>query len=147
MLGSIRQTVDIDFTTNLETDPAKIFETVVQQVAQEMNVDVESVRIAEFVPLPQNAETRRRFIGRYGNIEVFVYDLYTIALSKISRGFESDFEDVLFLLREKFITMGELEAYFNEILPDAPKTDIDRKEFQKYFEELVRRYLENRSGK
>lgn len=143
LLGSTRQTLDIDFTTEMESGSPQTFEMVVQQVAREMDLDVEPVPIEAFVPLPPNPFTRRRFIGRYGQLNVFVYDLYTIALSKISRGFESDFEDVLFLLRKNFINMHELAAYFNQILPDAPKADIDRKEFRRYFDELVKRYTEN----
>jgi hypothetical protein len=147
LLGSTRQTLDIDFTTEPGSEPSQTFEAVVKQVAREMNLDVEPVPIAEFVPLPQNALSRRRIIGRFGHLDVFVYDLYTIALSKISRGFESDIEDVLFLLRKDFINLPELKGYFEEILPAAPKADIDRREFRQYFEELVRRYEENQSGK
>jgi hypothetical protein len=126
LLGSTRQTLDIDFTTELESEPSQHLESVIRQLAQEMNLDVEPVPIAEFVPLPQNALKRRRFIGRFDHLDFFVYDLYTIALSKISRGFESDFEDVLFLLRKNFINLPELEGYFQEILPAALKADIDR---------------------
>ena len=50
------------------------------------------------IPLPPQAQERRRLVGHYGQLDVYVFDLYSIALSKIARGFETDFEDVLFLL-------------------------------------------------
>ena len=35
-------------------------------------LDIEAVPIAEFVPLPPGAETRRHFIGRFGQVDVYV---------------------------------------------------------------------------
>jgi hypothetical protein len=70
---------------------------------------------------------------------VYIFDLYNIALSKISRGFEADLEDVEFMLHEQLIEFAELEHHFQTILPAAPPFDIDRKEFRAYFEELKRR--------
>jgi hypothetical protein len=70
---------------------------------------------------------------------VFVFDPYSIALSKIARGFESDLEDVLFLLQSELIEWELLERYFHSILPQAPDADIHPGEFVSYFEELRRR--------
>jgi len=67
------------------------------------------------------------------------FDPYSIALSKIARGFGADLEDVMFLLHEGLIEFGELERHFNAILPDASKADIDPTEFRGYFEEIRRR--------
>jgi hypothetical protein len=79
-------------------------------------------------------------VGRYGRLDVYLFDLYSIALSKIARGFETDLDDVMFLLRERHIKFGELEAHFNAILPDAPKADVLPSEFRGYFEEVRRRF-------
>jgi hypothetical protein len=46
--------------------------------------------------LPDGAEQRHYKVGQYGSIEVYTYDPYSIALSKIARGFETDIQDVLF---------------------------------------------------
>ncbi len=64
-------------------------ETVMTELAAQYRMDIEAVPIAEFVPLPLGAETRRRFIGHFGQVDVYVYDLYTIALSKIARGLDA----------------------------------------------------------
>ena len=78
-------------------------------------------------------------VGRYGQLDVYIFDLYSIALSKISRGFEADLEDVMFMLHEGLIEFGELERYFDSILPNASKADIIPSEFRDYFEEIRRR--------
>jgi hypothetical protein len=141
ILGNTRQTLDIDYTTNLSGERQKEFELLADKVGNQLHLDVEAVPIEEFIPLPPDAVARSMYIGKYGKMDVFLFDLYTITLSKISRGFESDIEDVLFLLGEKFIDFEELERYYQAIFPEFYKTDIDPKEFKQYFGEVKKRYL------
>jgi hypothetical protein len=139
LLGSPRTTADVDYVFEAEVGSLEQLQATVSELAAEMRLDVEAVPLDEFVPLPPRARERRRLVGRYGRLDVYLFDLYSIALSKIARGFEADLEDVMFLLREHLIEFGELEAYFNSILPDAPKADILPSEFRGYFEEVRRR--------
>ncbi len=125
------------------TGSAEKLETAVAELAAEMQLHVDEVPLGEFVPLPPQARERRRLVGRYGQLDVYVFDLYSIALSKIARGFEADLEDVMFLLREGLIEFGELEGYFNIVLPDAPKADIIISEFCDYFDEIRCRWEES----
>lgn len=140
LLGNPRTTVDIDYTSEVEAGSQEQLEAAVTELAGEMRLDVEALPIDEFVPLPPRAIERRRLVGHYGQLAVYIFDPYTIALSKISRGFESDLEDVMFMLREGLIEFGELERHFDTILPDAPKADIIPGEFRDYFEEIRRRW-------
>lgn len=139
LLGNPRTTVDVDYMFELDVGSVEQFEAVVAKLAAEMRLDVEAVALAEFVPLPPQAHQRRRLVRRYGQLNVYIFDPYSIALSKIARGFEADLEDVLFLLHEGLIEFGELERHFNAILPEAPKADIIPSEFRDYFEEIRRR--------
>jgi hypothetical protein len=143
LLGSPRTTVDIDYAFEPEMSAAGRFETAIAELAADMHLDVEAVPIAEFVPLPPHAYERRRLIGRYDGLSVYVFDPYTIALSKIARGFETDLEDVMFLLDQGLIEFGELERHFHAVLPDAAKADIIPDEFRDYFEEVRRRFGES----
>jgi len=141
LLGNPRTTADIDYTFEAETGSSEQFDATVAELAREMRLDIESVPLADFIPLPPGARERRRFLGRYGGLDVYVFDLYSIALSKIDRGFEEDLDDVMFLLRERLIEFGELESYFNAILPDSAKADVHPREFRSYFEEIRRRLV------
>jgi hypothetical protein len=136
LLGSPRETLDVDYS--LEPGAPEVEKTL-NALAKELKLDLEAVPLAQFVPLPPAAEQRRRFIGRYGQVEVYIFDLYSIALSKIARGFESDLEDVQFLLAQGLIAWPDLEAFFQAILPEVRRADIDPQEFQAYFDELRRR--------
>lgn len=140
LLGSPRTTVDVDYTFEAEKGLREQFETTVARLAAEMRLDLESVPIGEFVPLPPRAYERRQLVDHYGALTVYIFDPYTIALSKIARGFESDLDDVMFLLRENLIDFGELEQYFVSILPDAAGADIIPGEFRDFFEEIRQRW-------
>ena len=41
---------------------------------------------------------RAKFIDRFGSLDVYHFDVYSVALSKIERGRDADFADVLALL-------------------------------------------------
>jgi hypothetical protein len=142
LLGNLRQTLDIDYTTDLNSEQQQSLETIMNELAAEYRLDIEAVPIAEFVPLPPGSETRRRFIGRFGQIDIYLYDLYTIALSKIARGFDTDMDDVIFLVKSNLINITDLERHFQSILPRAAQADIIPSEFKQYFQDLLRRLAE-----
>ncbi|TAH48117.1 MAG: hypothetical protein EYC68_22455 [Chloroflexota bacterium] len=139
LLGSSRETRDIDYTVELPPHTRAEFEQALSQLANEMQLDVEHVPLAEFIPLPPRARERRRMVGRFGQLDVYLFDLYSIALSKIARGFEADLEDVMFMLNERLIDLSELEKHFDLIIPRALQSDIDPEEFRGYFQEIRRR--------
>jgi len=139
LLGSPRETRDVDFAPEVPPEAMDDFRHCIADLSAEMRLDLEEVPLAEFMPLPPLADQRRRIVGRYGQIQVYIFDPYSIALSKIARGFESDLEDVIFMLHSGLIEHGELEDHFRAILPQASKYDIDPKEFSSYFCEIDRR--------
>jgi hypothetical protein len=109
LLGSPRVTLDVDYTFEVAAEQVARFQAAVAELASEMRLDLEDIPFDEFVPLPPGAYERRRIVGRFGRLEVYIFDPYSIALSKIARGFEADLEDVLFMLRKRLIEFGRLE--------------------------------------
>ena len=95
-LGNPRRTVDIDI---FEETSSVEFENIVEAVARDLQLEIEVIAIDEFIPLPADTTSRHRTLGHYGSIELLSYDPYSIALSKLPRGFDSDIQDVLFLLK------------------------------------------------
>jgi hypothetical protein len=93
-LGSPRLTVDIDFVGD-DVHPSE-FHQFIMQIAKELKIDVEPVPLDRFIPLPTGSTKRQIRIGQFGNLEIYVADPYSIALSKLDRGFDTDFEDIIF---------------------------------------------------
>jgi len=122
LLGSPRLTIDIDFIGD-DVRPNKLHRSIMQ-IARELEIHVEPVPLDRFIPLPDGSAERNIRIGQFGNLEIHVADPYSIALSKLDRGFETDFEDIIFLIRRNYITLNELERITQDALPHASKYDF-----------------------
>lgn len=138
LLGSPRATKDVDYDLDPGGEDADAARRAIQALAAELKLDLEFVPLAEFVPLPAGFEKRHQRVGRFGSVELFVFDPYSVALSKIARGFEADLEDVMFLVRRGIVQFDRLSGMFRAALPKAWDADIDPAEFQEYFDELKR---------
>ena len=139
LLGNPRRTLDLDFSLTLSDETQKLIDAITI-VADELHIEVEVITLEEFVPLPANAQIRHRYIGQFGHIEVYVYDPYTIALSKLARGLETDIQDVFFLLESGWIEIEELERFVGEAMPAARAYDIDPADLMLYMGEVRRLY-------
>ncbi len=135
LLGSARPTVDIDYATESSGSDERLRDTIAS-LAVEMGLEIEPVQLDEFIPLPERAEERHRHLATYGQLQVYVFDLYSNALSKVARGFESDLEDVMFLLRRNLIDLKQLERYVKRAMPRSTEFDVDPKEFQRNWSAL-----------
>ncbi len=122
LLGSPRPTLDLDYVGN-DLQPNDL-QQILHQVANDLHVEVEAVPIAQFVPLPVGVDSRKLWVGQFGYLTVYIFDPYTIALSKIDRGFDSDIEDVIFLIRQQFITFKQLEIVTLTALEQAHAFDL-----------------------
>lgn len=139
LLGSSRPTLDIDYVGN---DLSKNeLQQLIDLIAQEMQIEIEAVPIDEFVPVPSDAQSRWLPIGRFGLIDVFIMDPYTIALSKLDRGFDTDIEDILFLLHQKLITLEQLELVTATALEKAKEFAMVSANVRAHLEELRNLFL------
>jgi hypothetical protein len=95
------------------------------QIAREMKIHVEPVPLDRFIPLPKGSEERAVRIGQFGNLDVFVADPYSIALSKLDRGLDTDFDDLVFLVQNNHVDIREFESMLREALPHARRYDFN----------------------
>ncbi len=123
MLGNPRPTLDIDYVGS-DREPNELQRTIAR-LADEMQIEVEPVPIEEFVPLPPAAKDRSVFVRQFGALAVYVFDPYTIALSKLDRGLDTDIEDVVFLLKRGYIQLQPLEEIVAVALGHAHEFDLD----------------------
>jgi hypothetical protein len=88
----------------------------IQRLIQQLQINVEFASPADFIPLPSQWEIHAQYVGRYGGVDVFYFDFYSIALSKIERGNSRDIADVELLVQQGIITLNELDAAYREVL-------------------------------
>ena len=138
LLGSSRATKDVDYHLGTIGADADAPRRAIEALATELRLDLEFVPLAEFVPLPAGFEKRHQRVGRFGAVELFIFDPYSLALSKIARGFEADLQDVVFLVHRGIVELDSLRDMLHDALPKAWAADIDPAEFQQYFDELER---------
>ncbi len=122
LLGSPRPSLDIDFVGD-DVHPNELHRTIMDK-AKEMKLQVDAVPIDRFIPLPDGNEQRSIYIGQFANLEIHVIDPYTIALSKLDRGLFTDFDDIIFLIKNGHITQEELEAITLKAVSQAGKFDL-----------------------
>jgi uncharacterized nucleotidyltransferase DUF6036 len=108
------------------------------EIAKELKVDAEPVPLDRFIPLPEGSGERNVRIGQFGNLEIYVADPYSIALSKLDRGFDTDFDDIIFLIQQNLVSSNELERILSDALPYAKKYDLDP-DIHEHLKELKKR--------
>ncbi|CAG0994261.1 hypothetical protein ANAEL_02485 [Anaerolineales bacterium] len=122
LLGSPRLTMDIDFVGD-DLKPSELHRQVIQ-IARELKIQMEPVPLDRFIPLSQGNEKRVIHIAQFGNLSIEIADPYSIALSKVDRGLDSDFEDLVFLIQTSHISLKELESIVQNAVSKAGKFDL-----------------------
>jgi len=123
LLGNTRPTLDLDFDG--EEKAVDEFRGLLEQLAKETQIELEAVPLHRFIPLPHGAMQRHIPIGEFGLLRVMVFDPYSIALSKLDRGFDSDIEDITFLFRHGFVDPGVLDSMVDDAAASAVEYDLD----------------------
>jgi hypothetical protein len=124
--GLREQSLDIDISYEVAAEHESEFAWAIRTLKDELQVNVELASPGDFIPLPIGWKDRAKFVGRFGQVDVFHFDLYSTALSKIERGREGDFQDVLAMLRSTQIEMSELRDAFANILPRVEAESLKR---------------------
>ena len=134
LLGSPRLTIDIDFIGD-DVSPSELHKTIMQ-IAKELKIYVEPVAIERIIPVPDGSDERTIRIGQFGNLEVYVADPYSIALSKLGRGFDTDIDDMIFLIHHNLVDLEELERITHKALSRAREFDMNPTEVLAHLQEL-----------
>ena len=137
LLGNTRPTIDLDFIGD-DSAPTELAKIVVQ-VAQDWNIFAKPVPLERLIPLPPGSEERAIRIDTFGNLETFVADPYSIAISKLVRGLDTDLADIVFLIQKEYIDLAELEGMVEAVTLRVEEFDIDANEMSGHLEALHNR--------
>ncbi|MEG3844873.1 DUF6036 family nucleotidyltransferase [Microcoleus sp. herbarium14] len=112
LIGWRSSTVDIDI--RLDPEPAGIFQAIAK-IKQELNINIELASPQDFLPPLPGWRDRSIFIGKYGQISFYHYDFTAQALSKLSRGYNRDINDVQAMYEQKLFSLEKLRDCFKAI--------------------------------
>ena len=129
------QDIDIEIRSVNEDEMAES----IRRLKDTMKINIEFASPSDFIPIPSQWEMNARYVGRYGSIDVFYFDFYSIALSKIERGSANDINDVMLLIQQGIITLQDLDSTYNEVLPRVGKRPYNRLDPQKFAERYTSR--------
>ena len=108
-------TVDIDVRFEPDSDAAL---SRIAEIKERLSVNVELASPLDFLPPLPGWQDRSRFRFREDNLEVFDFDPYSQALSKLERGFELDLADVRSMVEADQVEPALLLALFEQIEPE-----------------------------
>lgn len=125
LIGWRSSTVDVDI--RLDPEPPGIFEAIAK-LKQELNINIELASPQDFLPPLPGWRDRSVFISKQGKISFYHYDFTAQALSKLSRGFERDINDVQAMYEQRLFSLTKLGDCFEAIAPELirfPSIDPD----------------------
>lgn len=105
-------TADIDVRFEPDSDAAL---SRLAEIKERLSLNVELASPLDFLPALAGWEERSRFRFREGNLEVFDFDPYSQALSKLERGFELDLDDVRSMVSSGQVEPAQLRELFEGI--------------------------------
>ena len=108
-------TVDVDVRFEPDSDAAL---RQIAELKERLQVNVELASPLDFLPPLEGWRERSRFRFRAGNLEVFDFDPYSQALSKLERGFELDLQDVAQMMHAGQVEPARLLQLFEGIEPE-----------------------------
>lgn len=110
--GWRESTVDVDVRFEPDSDAAL---AKISELKERLSINVELASPLDFLPALHDWQGRSRFRFREGNVEVFDFDPYSQALSKLERGFELDLEDVASMVSSSQVEPLKLLELFEGI--------------------------------
>lgn len=115
LIGWRSSTVDIDI--RLDPEPPGIFQAIAK-IKRELNINIELASPQDFLPPLPGWRDRSVFIGKQGQISFYHYDFTAQALSKLSRGYDRDLNDVRAMFKQGLFSLEDLCNCLEVITPE-----------------------------
>ncbi len=128
-------TIDVDLKLVPESD--RLFRAI-PALKESLQLNVELVSPADFIPELAGWEERSPFIEKEGRLSFHHYDFHAQALAKLERGHAQDVADVREMIGRGLVTPERLRAYFEEIAGRLDRYPaVDPPSFRRALEELL----------
>ena len=136
LLGWRDSTIDADILIVPEHDSLY---RALPRIKEELQINVEIVSPAHFIPELPRWRERRLLIERVGRVSFYHYDPYSQALAKVERGHAKDLADVEQLLARGLVEPHRLRELFEAIQPRLHRYPaVDPPSFRQRLDEVLR---------
>jgi len=125
----IRPGQTLDIAIQVTIDPANLTSQIAQlklKMNINININIDIASPGDFTPLPTDWEARSEFIKRYDQVDVFYFDWYSLALSKMQRANRQDVLDIQLLVRQGCVDVNELDLLCQDVLNKIGHSPYDR---------------------
>ncbi len=135
LLGWRDSTIDADILMVPEQDSLY---RALPRLKEELQINVEIVSPAHFIPELPGWRERSLWIERMGKVTYYHYDPYAQALAKIERGHAKDLADVAELRARGLVEPGRLREMFEAMAPRLHRYPaIDPPSFRKRLDDAL----------
>jgi len=108
-------TIDVDLRFEPEADELL---RALPALKERLGVNIELASPPDFIPELPGWRDRSPHVVREGRVDVYHFDLYSQALSKVERGFEQDLADVGEMIKRGYVDPSRLRVLFDDIYPE-----------------------------
>lgn len=138
LVGAKISTLDIDLKLDVSSEHYDELIRCLNEIGRRSQIPIEQASPDQFIPLPAGYKERHQYVGRFGSLDVYHFDFYSVALSKLLRGNDKDFDDVAEMARQNLIEAGQLRSYYLELLPqlESFRVGADPHAFERNFTEF-----------
>ena len=137
LIGWRSSTVDIDI--RLDPEPSGIFQAIAK-LKQELDINIKLASPQDFLPALLGWRDRSIFIGQQGEISFYHNDFTAQALSKLSRGYNRDIDDVRAMYKQKLFSLEKLRDCFEAIASELIRfPSLDSNVLRRKIEQFIER--------
>lgn len=130
----------IEFCATIPPRDRAAFDAAARDAARALGIAALNEAPGDLIPLPDGFEDRHRPLdGPTTHLRLYHFDPYSVAFRFIARGDEPDYHLVLAYLDHGWVTLEEMEARLNALLPRFSMETIaqDPAEFKRKYKGLL----------
>ena len=105
-------TIDVDLRFEPEADELL---RALAGIKESLGINIELASPPDFIPELPDWRDRSMFVFSEGSVDVYHFDPYSQALSKIERGFKQDLDDVQAMIENGFVKPARLLDLYSAI--------------------------------
>lgn len=139
----LRSSTSTTLNLVIEASDEEGLTTAIRRSVERVHLTAALASPEDVIPISWTWQDRAPYVGPYGYIDVFYFDYISLALSKIALGSEQDLNDVWLLVRQRLLSLNDLDDAYLEVQPRMGRKPYDHVQPQQFAQRYsqVRKWL------